>query len=119
VIATGFQRDNLPQIERKPTTEFISHTDQEQAPAAAVAEEPVIRPQESEPAFEFASDISAAQESHFEYTTDEGVATEEKVYEESADSDEATDLDMDDIEIPAIVRRERGVFSFSRRSDND
>lgn len=117
VIATGFQRENLPEIERRAAADIISHTDPE--PVQAVAEqEPLITSQEDPPGFEFTAGAPPSQDFEYQYPAQQEAVAEEQEYEEQPEEEEPADLDMDDIEIPAIVRRERGIFSFARRSDD-
>ena len=94
VIATGFHRDNLPEIERRPASDFIQNTSpfelDEIPDPARVPEmdpEPEIIPQAAE-----------------------APAREEQPVEEP--------MEVDDIDVPAFARRERGFLSFVKRSDD-
>ena len=96
VIATGFRRDNLPEIERRPASDFIKNSSPFDLPDEPMPKElePLIREQGSEaypPSLE-GPDLGDQQD---------------------AEQDET-----DDIEVPAFARRERGLFNFVKRSDD-
>ncbi len=91
VIATGFQRDNLPEIERRSATAFIS------------GDSPFEMDLEMDPA-----------ELNQDSDTREPEIVDQPVAEQAEEPDPT-----DDLEIPAIARRERGLFSFAGSSDDD
>ena len=94
VIATGFQRDNLPEIERRPTSDFIQNGSPFELQETTMIEEtPIIEP---EP--EIIPQVSMEP------------AIEEPLVEEP--------MDDEDIEVPAFARRDRGFLNFVKRSDD-
>ena len=95
VIATGFRRDNLPAIERRPTSDFITNSSPFELP------EPPAEKEREPRILEQASNAFPPSL--------EGPVMEEP----PAEQDET-----DDIEVPAFARRERGLFSFTKRSDD-
>jgi len=94
VIATGFRRDNLPEIERRPASDFIDGSSPFELPEEPPREE--VEPEIIEQAAEVAREAVESIE-------------EQPVPEEE---------EQDDIEVPAFARRERGLFGFGSRSED-
>ena len=105
VIATGFEREHLPSIDRRAASDFIairSHHDSRPAPETP-ADDLFAAPAAPEPARELEAEAVEAPAGQ----TPPPAAEEEPVEEGD-----------DDLEIPAFARRERGLFHFSRRPDD-
>ncbi len=84
VIATGFQRENLPQIERRSAADFL----EDRSPFSM---EPPIYDEESR-----------------------APASPEAAEAPSGEAEE-----LDDLELPAILRKERGTLGVFRRNDSE
>ncbi len=96
VIATGFQRENLPEIERRPAAEFFGDRS----------------PFDESPALEM--------DDQFPARTPEPEEAAEPVEEQLEEAAEEVPVeDLDDLDVPAFARRERGLFHFARSSDED
>ncbi len=105
VIATGFQRENLPPIERRPASDFIAVHSHTEAQPAAVEDDPFFKSPEEEPAMEL--DSVAGREP----------AAEPAPVPAEAAPAEAELQPEDELEIPAFARRERGLLGLSRRTE--
>ncbi len=123
VIATGFQRDNLPEIERRSMSEIIGQSETGPFAGGAFAQEASIDAPEPEPAiFDQAGEEPAAADHVFDEETADPMDDDPHSYEEPPSEPEPDDAEEeaeanpeDALEIPAFARRERGLFNFSRR----
>ncbi len=111
VIATGFQRENLPPIERRPASDFIAMDYDDDEPAAPEAE-PLIREGTDVP--EIMDEPILQDEPEYDDPAEE-TGYEEPLIEEPEPAAET--VPEDDLEVPAFARRERGLFNFGHRSD--
>ena len=142
VIATGFERDNLPEIERRPASEFAPSRpprvdmeldfDDRVPPPVTVSDDPPIIPQ-AEPGAEFLeADQAPSGQQYLEPYQEQYPEPERRqetppsnghaaaqAYERAAPDTEDDELQSDDLELPAIARKERGLFRFARRGGQD
>jgi len=99
VIATGFQRDNLPQLARRATASAsVEPIFFENAPPPAPPPAPVAEPL-------FSTGLSAGS-SLFREMSQEHEPVEEPEMEEPS----PMSMPVDDIEVPAFMRRERRLY---------
>ena len=121
VIATGFQRDSLPEFQRRKASDYVGErgSSRGEQPAAAP---PEVKPMES--VFELSSQpahVEAASETEYEeepqmmpLLREEPRPVQRPTTEEQGEGEQVveqdTPLDLNDIEKPAYLRRERKLF---------
>ena len=82
VIATGFKRDNLPEIERRPASEFFGESSERESTEELVSDPPVVE----DPPIEEPDLIEVAEDAPMQETVE------------------------DELDIPTFMRNERQLF---------
>jgi len=107
VIATGFKREGLPEVEAVQVNSG-RHSQTRLAQAVTIAAPPVI--QSSQPIFEPLDMPAEACEEEDEMTFDAEAVEAEPAQAQAAHPQEEDAFSFDDIDTPAFLRRERKLF---------